>query len=303
MPRQAGSSRPAQPLPIQEDAAVSLSARLFHCRLIVLIYNLMPSYAAQLAFPPFRGMTRKLILANLIVFFLVLAATAFHIEKGQWFFSFWPLDPQATLHGAWWQPITYSFIHPSFSGTFFELLSLWFLAGFLESERGGEWVATLYAASVLGSAATALLLYASGLHIYTLLTGCFGGIFGLLVAIGLLYGDTQFSLLLLVNIRARTLAILYGLLALATLFTGQRAYAFAQIGGALAGYLFIHFGPRRGFLFALSEIWYGMRNAWYRRKRRQAAKKFEVYMKKQGRTVHLTGAGEPIDENDKHRWN
>ena len=46
-----------------------------------------------------------------------------------------------------------------------------------------------------------------------------------------------------------------------------------------------------------------MRNAWYRRKRRQAAKKFEVYMKKQGRTVHLTGAGEPIDENDKHRWN
>lgn len=263
----------------------------------------MPSYASQLAFPPFRGMTRKIILLNLIVFFLLLAVNAFHIETAQRFFSYWPLDPQSMHLGTWWQPLTYSFIHLSFSSAFFELLSLWFLAGFLESERGGEWVATLYAVSVLGTAATALLLYATGFKINAPLAGCFGGIFGLLVAIGILYGETQFSLLFLITIRARTLVLIYGLLALATLFTEQRAYAFAQIGGALAGFLFIQFGPQRGYFFALSENWYGMRNAWYRRKRRQAAKKFEVYMRKQGRTVHLNGAGQPIDENDKRHWN
>jgi len=31
-----------------------------------------------------------------------------------------------------WQPFTYSFIHVGIVGTLFELLSLWFLAGFLE---------------------------------------------------------------------------------------------------------------------------------------------------------------------------
>lgn len=263
----------------------------------------MPPYSAQLAFPAFRGATRKLILLNLATFFLSLAASAFRFDSAVHFFALWPLDPPSLLHGSWWQPLTYSFIHPTISGTFFELLSLWFLAGFLESERGEEWVATLYAASVLGTAGTALLLHLAGLHASAPLYGCFGGIFGLLVAIGILHGDTQFSLLLLINIRARTMVIVYGLLTLAMLFTELRYYAFAEIGGALAGYIFIQWGPRRGFFYALSESWYGLRNSYYRRKRRQAARKFEVYMKKQGRTVHVNGAGEPIDENDKSRWN
>jgi hypothetical protein len=50
---------------------------------------------------------------------------------------------------------------------------------------------------------------------------------------------------------------------------------------------------------------YGVRNAWYRWKRRRAARKFEVYMRKQGRTVRLDSRGRQIDEDpdDKSRWN
>ena len=266
----------------------------------------MPTYAPQLAFPAFRGATRKLILLNLATFFLMLAASAFRVEPLVHFFALWPLDPQAVFHGNWWQPLTYSLVHPSILATVFELLSIWFLAGFLESERGESWVTTLYVISVLGSAVAALLLHLAGLPSTAALTGCFGGIFGLLVALGILYGNTQFSLMLVINIRARTMAIIYGLIALAMLFTEQRVYAFAQLAGALAGWLFIKFGPRRGFFFELSETWYGLRNSFYRRKRRNAAKKFEVYMKKQGRTVRVNGVGEPLnelDENDKSRWN
>ena len=79
-----------------------------------------------------------------------------------------------------------------------------------------------------------------------LLTGCFGGIFGLLVAIGLLYGDMEFLLFFTIGIKARYMAIIYGLVAIAMLFGAQRMYAFAELGGALAGWLYVRMAPRRG---------------------------------------------------------
>jgi hypothetical protein len=88
-------------------------------------------------------------------------------------------------------------------------------------------------------------------------------------------------------------------------FGEQKLYAFAQLGGALAGFLYVRMAPRRGVTFALSEKWYGMRNRYYRWKRRRAARKFEVYMRSQGRTVKFDGNGRQIDEDqdDKKRWN
>jgi hypothetical protein len=101
------------------------------------------------------------------------------------------------------------------------------------------------------------------------------------------------------------MAVIYGLIAVAMLFTQQRVYAFAQLGGALAGWLYVRMAPRRGISFMLSERWYALRNGYYRWKRRKAARKFEVYMKKQGRTVRFDGNGRLLDEDqdDKKRWN
>jgi membrane associated rhomboid family serine protease len=262
------------------------------------------------AFPEFHGATRRLVLVNLAAYFvlalgmLVYPAVTGPLATGLAF------DPGAFLHGGLWQPLTYSFVHLSLMGTLFELLSLWFLAGFLESFHSDAWVTGLFAVSVLGTAAAALLLYMAGnlagaLEFPVLLTGCFGGIFGLLVAIGLLYGDTEFLLFFTIGIKARYMAIIYGLIAIAMLFGSQRLYAFAELGGALAGYLYIRMAPRRGFSFAMSERWYGLRNSYFRWKRRRAARKFEVYMRSQGRTVRFDGNGRPIDDdqNDKSRWN
>jgi hypothetical protein len=54
-----------------------------------------------------------------------------------------------------------------------------------------------------------------------------------------------------------------------------------------------------------SEQWYSMRNRYYRWKRRRAARKFEVYMRAQGKTVRFDGQGRQIDDDadDKKRWN
>jgi membrane associated rhomboid family serine protease len=185
------------------------------------------------------------------------------------------------------------------------------MAGFLENYHESGWVTGLYIVSVLGTAAAAAAIYLCG---HTLdfspgtvsLYGCFGGVFGLLIAIGTLYGETQFTLFPLpIGIKARYLAAIYALVSIAMLFGQQRIYAFAQLGGALAGLLFIQMAPRRGFHFAFSESWYALRNRYYRQKRRRAARKFEVYMRRQGRTVHFDGNGRPIDDDhdDKKRWN
>jgi hypothetical protein len=108
-----------------------------------------------------------------------------------------------------------------------------------------------------------------------------------------------------IGIKARYLVVVYALIAIAMLFGEQRLYAFAQLGGALAGLLWIRLAPRRGVTFLLSESFYGLRNRYYRWKRRRAARKFEVYMRRQGRTVHLDSRGRQIDDDpdDKKRWN
>ena len=264
-----------------------------------------------LSFPSFHGATRLLVLANLIAFFVLLLASAVSGTVGSWLFSHGAFWPELFFRGWVWQPLTYSFVQVGILGTLLSLLSLWFLAGFLENFHGSSWVLGLYAAAVLGTAASAILIYlGSGVLGYTLplspLSGSFGGIFGMLVAIGILYGETEFMMFPLpISIKAKYLAMIYGLIAVAMLFGSMRMYAFAQLGGAFVGWLYIRWMPRRGMTFMLSEQWYGMRNRYYRWKRRKAARKFEVYMRSQGRTVKFDGQGRQIDDqhDDKSRWN
>jgi membrane associated rhomboid family serine protease len=262
------------------------------------------------AFPDFNGATRRLVLVNLGAFFVLLVANLAIRSTAGTFAAHMELTPSLFLRGELWQPFTYSFIHPSLVGTLFELLSLWFLASFLETARGDSWVTSLYAVSVLGTALAAVAIYVVADRMgypveQSSLFGCMGGIFGLLIAIGVLYGDTQFLLFFAIGIKARYMAAIYALITFAMLFGQSKMYAFAQLGGALAGLIYIRMAPRRGVSFAVSESFYGLRNQYYRWKRRRAGRKFEVYMRKQGRTVKFDGRGRQIDDdpNDKSRWN
>jgi membrane associated rhomboid family serine protease len=277
----------------------------------------MPRFgSAQFAFPEFSGATRRLILLNLAAYFVLLLTTTARVVDPLAIMAHFGLYPPNFVVGQIWQPITYSLVHPSLLGTLFELLSLWFLGGLLESLHGGRWLDGLYVASVLGAAVTAVFIYVIGeglghpaplLAIY----GCMGGIFGLMTAIAVLHGDLQFQLFFVIGIKAKYLAVIYTLIALAETFSDQRIYAFAQLGGGLAAILYIRLSPRRGVSFRLSESWYGLRNKYYRWKRRRAASKFQVYMKKQGRTVRFDGHGRLINEDgedrndhdDRKRWN
>jgi membrane associated rhomboid family serine protease len=235
-----------------------------------------------LGFPDFRGFTRALILWILVAYFVLLIVGAFARGLYDFIMVHFALVPPLVLHYGWiWQIGTYWIIHAGILNTAFELLSIWFLAAFLESTHGSRWVAEVFFISVLGAALAALLIALAIPGTQAALYGCYGGIFGLLIVFGILYADMEFMMFPLpFMIKAKYLVAVYMLIALAMLFSAQRAYAFSQLGGALAAWLYIKFAPRRGFATASSEGWFGLRNRYYRWKRRRAAKKFEVYMRK-----------------------
>ncbi len=235
-----------------------------------------------LGFPDFRGFTRTLVLWNLVAYFALLIFGAASRGIASDLTALLILDPLMVLHHFWiWQLLTYCIIHAGILSTAFELLSLWFLGSMLESSNGSRWLAELFFVSVFGAGVAALLLYLVMPQYAAPLYACWGGIFGMLIAIGVLYADTPFMMFPLpVTIKAKYLVAVYMLIALAMLFSEQKIIAFSQLGGALFGFLYIKFAPRRGFAFAGSETAFGLRNRYYRWKRRRAAKKFEVYMRK-----------------------
>lgn len=252
--------------------------------------------------PTFAGATRRIILANLAVFFALailhwLAPTLADVLRYHLL-----LEPLAVAHGELWQLLTYSIINEGILGILFGMLTLWFVGYLLEDARGGRWLTELYAASVIGGAIIASALSFTrvlGLRPDVAGTGAWGGIFGLMIAIAMLFGDQEFYLWFILRIKAKYMVAIYILVAVAILLKQADSFgALLQLSGALCGSLYVKFAPRRGFAFGFTERYFGIRNNYYRWKRRRAARKFEVYMRKQNREVHFDKDGRYVDPDE-----
>lgn len=260
-----------------------------------------------MTFPPFGGVVRRLVLANVGAFFATLVlgwiapgsmgALEMHLA----------LEPAALLHGEVWQLVTYSFMNAGLMAILFGCLTLWFCGSIVEQSFGGRWLAELYCASAIGGGALASALSYTRLLRLDPMDGTAGmwpALFGVLVVIAVRFGDLEFMPLfpLRFTIRAKYMVAIYILIYLAMLLRGGDAFgALTVLAGALCGYLYAQFAPRRGMGFGLSEQVYGARNAYYRAKRKRAAKKFEVYMGKQGRQVKFDNEGRYIDPDEERR--
>jgi membrane associated rhomboid family serine protease len=265
-----------------------------------------------MTFPPFAGAVRKLVIANVAVFFVAAVLQWLAPGLASLLLDHLLLQPLAVAHGAIWQLASYSFLDFSLLDILFAMLTLWFLGSMLEGAYGSLWLLELYFSSAIGGALLASIVsFTHVLHLspYAVANGSWAGIFGLLIAIAMRFGDQEFLLFFVARIRAKYMVAIYILIAVAVLLKDANAFgALLQLSGALCGYLFVRFSPRRGLAFGLSEQLYGLRNAYYRAKRRRAARKFEVYMGKQGRQVRFDKEGRYIapddarkDPNDK-RW-
>jgi membrane associated rhomboid family serine protease len=264
-----------------------------------------------MTFPPFAGAVRRLVLINVAVFFAIAVLEWLAPGFARVLVDLLVLQPMAVAHGEIWQLATYSFVQMGLLDVLFGMLTLWFCGSMLEGAYGSRWLGELYLTSAVGGAVVASALSFTrvlGLGPGAVGMGAWAGIFGLLVAIAMRFGDQEFLLFFVVRIRAKYMVAIYILIAVAILLRDADAFgALLQLSGALCGYVYVRYAPRKGFALGVSEQYFGLRNAYYRAKRRRAARKFEVYMGKQGRQVHFDKEGRYVDPdaqkdpNDK-RW-
>jgi membrane associated rhomboid family serine protease len=255
--------------------------------------------------PSFGGAVRNLILLNVGVFFALAILSWASPALGHLLNFHLLLEPSAVIRGEVWQLFTYSLLNPGILSIVFGMLTLWFTGALLEGSYGSRWLLELYWTSVVGGAVIASILsftHLFGLRPDVVSVGAWAGIFGLLIAIAMLFGDQEFLLWFVLRIKAKYMVAIYILIEVAVLLKESDNFgALVQLSGALSGFLFVRFAPRKGLAFGFTERLYGVRNAYYRYKRRRAARKFEVYMRKQNREVHFDEDGRYIPPEEAHR--
>ncbi len=265
----------------------------------------------MLALPAFRGFTRRLILLAVVTFFAFwLIASFAPASVTIWLVSHFPLMPERLFRGEVWQLLTYSLWPLPLLSELFALLSLWFFASPLENERGGRWLLEFLAVSVVGGGLlSALFVWLGRGHLFGIpahaqAAGLWPAALAVLLAYAHFHAEEEINFNLIFRVRAKYLVAIYLLIYLASALVGNDRFgALTVVCTALAGWLYLRFVPRRGLGFSATERWYGLRNAFYRNKRRRAAKEFEVYMRKEGRDVHFDGNGKLIDEDSRNPRN
>src|ERR1700686_5032206 len=160
-------------------------------------------------FPPFTRAVKTLIIANVAVYLVMmlsrLTVPSLAIFASQYLY----LRPAAVVHGQIWQIVTYSFLHdPStVMHLLFNMLGLWMFGAQFEMDFGTRKFYEFYFWCVVGAALTTIAVGAFGIfasnfssfllffkmgQIWQQATiGASGGIYGLLIAFGILNGDRQ----------------------------------------------------------------------------------------------------------------
>ena len=264
-----------------------------------------------LSFPPFTKAVKWLILINAGVFLFTTLLQAFAPTAGAVFSLVFSLVPGLVVRGWLWQLLSYSFLHVGLFHILFNMLWLWMFGAQLEMDWGKNKFLEFYLFCVVGAALTTITVSYTGLGGITPKTmteGASGGVLGILMAFGLIYGNQEIMLFPIpFSIRAKYFVAGIAFIELISAINaagpgrGQGIAYIAHLGGLLFGFLYVKFVPRRGLMFNATERYFGVRNSYYRWKRRRAARKFEVYMSKHDRKVTFDEHGNyiPPDELDK----
>jgi membrane associated rhomboid family serine protease len=262
-----------------------------------------------LSLPPFTRGVSWLIGINTGVFLLVLLLEMFRIPLGVYLRDYFALTPiQVVQHGWLWQLITYGVIHFEFWHWFGNMLGLWMFGSQVEQAWGSRRFIELFSLGVVGAALTTVALSYPHILGNPLLPtiGASGGVFAILIAFGMLFGDNEIMMIPFpFTIKAKYFVGILIVVTLAFAMGGGGNVAYvAHLGGLLFGYLYVRRGPKGAIAkVGVSERYYGLRNSYYRWRRRRAAKKFEVYMRQHDRDVHFDEHGNYIPEEERPKGN
>jgi membrane associated rhomboid family serine protease len=156
--------------------------------------------------------------------------------------------------GFWvWQLVSYSFLHGDTWHLLFNMFALWMFGVQIENQWGSQRFGLFYFICVLGAALVHLLFVPEAQLLSTTqgpvqaaipTVGASGGVFGVLLAFGMMYPNQVIQLLFPpIPIKAKWFVLGIGLLQLYSAITGTQggiAY-FAHLGGMVVGFFLIQY--------------------------------------------------------------
>lgn len=212
-------------------------------------YTYQPQPRTFSAFPP---VVKILLIANIAIF----AVQYLLPQVGNMLmnhFALWPLTNQVIdqfgqRHNIRppfqvWQVLTYGFMHGGIGHLFFNMFALWMFGSVIEKVWGSKRFLFYYLVCIAGAAAAQLIVTYGVLKAYPTV-GASGGVFGLLLAFGMMFPRQPIYFIFLpVPIPAKWFVIGYGAIELFFGVTGTLSGIahFAHLGGMVGGYLLIQY--------------------------------------------------------------
>jgi membrane associated rhomboid family serine protease len=163
-------------------------------------------------------------------------------------FALWPLGrfwvPEIGGYVGFepWQLITCAFLHANLTHIFFNMFGLYMFGGEVERNLGSGRFLMLYVVAILTASAAQLLVASLGTGDPTPTLGASGGVFGLLLAFGMLFPRRIVTLIFPpIPMPAWLFVTLYGLLELGSGVFGTQAGVahFAHLGGMLGAFVLL----------------------------------------------------------------
>jgi membrane associated rhomboid family serine protease len=260
----------------------------------------------QFGFPRFTGALRYIVLASAAIWLAMVLLAAFDQPLYQLFSFVGSLNPVAIQHGWIWQFVTYGFMDLDPWHFLMTMLAVYFLGSAVQERIGSRAFFELYLVSLVGAGILGTLLAWTGQIGH-------GGAFGagaaadaILMVFYLLFREAPIMLFPLpIPIPVKWIVIFTVVVEGAYLLLSHFAlYYLILLLGMVTGYLWYRFMWRRASMSAaIAGQVYGMRNSYHRWKRRRAARKFQVYMRKHQHDPKQYfdeyGNFKPPDDNDK----
>jgi membrane associated rhomboid family serine protease len=218
---------------------------------------------------PLTPAIKMLVLTNVAMFVLTSIVPAMVVRLG--------LVPAMVVGDlAFWQPVTYMFLHGGIGHILFNMLALWMFGTDLERTWGTRFFTKYYFVTGIGAALVTVawslspLPFAENIY-YTATIGASGAIYGVLLAYGLYFPDRPIYVYFVFPIPAKYFVMIMGAIAfLSSVGSGGGGTAhWTHLGGLLVGYLYLR-GLR---IRPLDELKY----RWLRWKMRRSRSRFDVH--------------------------
>jgi len=251
---------------------------------------------STMGFPPFHGAVRQIIIASVAIYVVTLLLLSFAPTTGQALLTRGILDPEHIRQGWLWQFVTYAFVYVDPLQFVMSLLGIYFLGGAVEDRIGSRRFYGLFFGSVVLSGIAGFALSLTHVLAQGGAAGSGAAANAILMVFYLFNRGAPIMLFPIpIQIPVKWIVLFTAGIEVAYLLLSHFAlFYFILLLGLGAGYVWYTLFLTRKSSTGLSEKYFGLRNSYYRWKRRRAARKFEVYMRDHDRTVTFDEHGNYI---------